>query len=83
VTTPQPRIAVITAAQRRVIVEVMRTGAEGQQVAKTLGLAKGTVFNHLTAVKEAAGEPTLLSLALALERGQVKLRTRTDKRRQP
>ena len=70
-----PLVVVVTPAQRRVLLDFMRDGASSETVAGRLGMNRFNVNHHLGCVRRAAGQPTYTALALALERGQVKLRS--------
>lgn len=69
-----PRVVTVTLAQRRVIGELCRDGADNLTIARRLHLSDQTVKSHLHAVLHAAGVPTRTALVVALARGQVRLK---------
>ena len=73
-TAPAPRILRVTAAQREMIGIFMADGADPNTIAHRMGIARGTAYNRFTRILTKAGVPNRTALALALERGQIKLR---------
>ena len=73
-TASGPRIVVVTPAQREMIGIFMSDGADPDTVARRMGIARGTAYNRFTRILRRAGVPNRTALALALERGQIKLR---------
>jgi len=74
VTTPGPRIVKVTPQQREMIGVFMADGADPKTIAHRMGIARGTAYNRFTRILAKCGVPNRTALALALERGQIRLR---------
>lgn len=72
---PVPRIAVVTPAQRAVVVELARDGAPNHVIARRLGIDIETVKTHLRRAMAASGCTSRTALVAALLHGEVRLRT--------
>lgn len=78
-TAPAPRIVRVTPAQREMIGIFMTDGADPETVARRMGITRGTAYNRFTRIMRRAGVPNRTALALALERGQIKLRVQESR----
>ena len=72
---PVPRIAVLTPAQRAVVVELARDGAPNHVIARRLGIDTETVKTHLRRAMAASDCTSRTALVAALLRREVVLRT--------
>lgn len=70
------RTITVTPAQRELIDAFMFDGAEPTVIARRMGLTRGSIYNRFTKILDRAGMPNRTAFALALERGQLKLRVR-------
>lgn len=73
-TAPAPKIVQVTPAQRKLIGIFMTDGADPDTIAHRMGMRRGTVYNRFTRILERCELPNRTALALALERGQIRLR---------
>lgn len=72
----EPRVVEVTAAQRRVIGELARDGADNATIALRLGIVEETVKTHVKHAMAAVGADNRTHLVCLLLRGQVRLRVR-------
>jgi DNA-binding NarL/FixJ family response regulator len=77
-TTPEPRLVVVTPMVRAVIGELTRDGAVNGVIADRLGIAEDTVKSHVKAALRAVGSENRTAMVCALLRGQVRLRTESN-----
>ena len=83
-TTDPPVVADLTPVLRSIAVEIARDGATNATIGRRVHLAPGTVAIYVGRILAATGMPNRTALALALVRGELKIRTvdqRTDRRR--
>lgn len=73
------RIAVVTPAQADVIAELACDGPTNRQIGERLGITEDTVKRHIRDALSRTGYDNRTALAVALLRGQLRLRT-TDNR---
>lgn len=71
----EPRLIILTPAQRTVLGELTRDGASNTEIAKRLNIGAGTVRNHLHAVHQATGITSRTAMVVALLRRQFVVRT--------
>ena len=73
-TAPAPRLAVVTPAQRAVIGELTRDGADNPTIGLRLDISEHTVKTHVKAALKATGADNRTHLVCLLLRGHVRLR---------
>jgi DNA-binding NarL/FixJ family response regulator len=80
VTGPQVtdrRLVILTPAQRRVLGEITRDGADNPVIAARLGITKYTVSAHVKAILRAFDQSNRTAVAVDCLRGRVSIRVET------
>lgn len=73
----------VTPSQYRVLVELVRDGADNETIARRLRLGRMTVASHLKSVYRKAATSNRTELALALTRKEIMLEIAVPKRSRP
>jgi DNA-binding CsgD family transcriptional regulator len=72
---PEPRLVVLTPAQRRVVGELTRDGASDGRIAHRLGISRETVTTHMRHAMRRLGAHSRAEVCVMLLRRQVVIRT--------
>jgi DNA-binding CsgD family transcriptional regulator len=81
-TTPlPPRVVTISVAQRKVIGELTRDGAENKEIGRRLGMSTETVRSHMARAMEIVGATNRTHLAILLLRGGIRVRVGDGRQR--
>lgn len=75
ITPPEPRLIILTPAQRAALGELTRDGASNGEIAERLHIGAGTVRNHLHAVHQATGISDRTAMVVAFRNGRFRVRT--------